>query len=96
MPVSSTPTTMFGLPIVTAWASGTSIWVMSHWRPKSGSAAGLPVASCAAASTVPSISPSSSSVPRPSVEATASTPAPEAAAAKPASAERATRTPISV
>ena len=68
-----------GLPVVTACAAGTPIWVMSHCRLKSGSTAGLPVASCTADSTVPSVSPSSSGVPRPSVEATASTPAPEAA-----------------
>ena len=94
MPVSSTPTTTFGLPVVTAWASATSICVISHCWPQSGSPVGLPVACRAVEPTVWSVSSSSSGVPRPSVDATASTPEPEAAVAKSGLVERATRTPI--
>jgi hypothetical protein len=94
IPVSSTPTTTSGLPVVIAWASATSICVMSHCSPQSGSPVGLPGASTAAEETDSSTSPSSSGVPSPVVEATASTPAPDALVTNSGLAERATSTPI--
>ncbi len=94
IPLSRTPTTTDGSPVVTACASGTSIWAMSHCRPHSGSAVGSPVAAATSGAATTVVALSSRAVPRPSVDATDSTPDPVTAPANAGSVERTTSTPI--